>query len=215
MPILKQHKKSRNVILSLYILFIIILGISYAYYSETLSVTGVASIDGYVWPENILPALPEQTENGVNFNESFKSEYIEGNAISNQNRFENINESYDVATSTYKLNITKTYVIEQLVNPKRENFNLNFKIKNLSNLTWENGNTTYEIDSWSNLIDNVNISIDKTSLAPNDIATLNMQFRLTIYGKFGIVEYNDVLTIKANYTVDGQTKTTTVIIDFI
>ena len=165
MPILKQHKKSRNVILSLYILFIIILGISYAYYSETLSVTGVASIDGYVWPENILPALPEQTENGVNFNESFKSEYIEGNAISNQNRFENINESYDVATSTYKLNITKTYVIGQLVSPKRENFNLNFKIKNLSNLTWENGNTTYEIDSWSNLIDNVNISIDKTGKA--------------------------------------------------
>ena len=103
----------------------------------------------------------------------------------------------------------------QLINPKRENFNLNFKIKNLSNITWENGNTTYEIDSWSNLIDNVNISIDKTSLAPNDTATLNMQFRLTIYGKFGVVEYNDVLTIKVNYTVDGEIKTTTVILNFI
>lgn len=215
MPILKQPKKSKNIILSLYIIFILILGISYAFFSDNLTITGITSIDGYVWPEEVLPALPEQTENGVNFNEDFKSEYIEGNAINNQNRFENINESYDVATSTYTLNITKTYVMGQLINPKRENFNLNFKIKNLSNITWENGNTTYEIDSWSNLIDNVNISIDKTSLAPNDTATLNMQFRLTIYGKFGVVEYNDVLTIKVNYTVDGEIKTTTVILNFI
>lgn len=216
MPTLKQNKKFKHPLLLIYIFFLLTLGISYAYLNTTLRISGIATIDGYLWPEEILPTIPEKTENGSQFSDNFQSEYLEGDPISDtaQNRFENVEENYDIATSTYTITITKTYKFGQSFNPDRETFNLNFTIENLSNLTWENGEVTVESESSGNLLSNVSGNIDKTSLAPNDTATLNMQFTLTIYGQF-IVEYTDKITYRINYLVDGEIKTTTVIINFI
>ncbi len=218
MPILKQPKKIKHPLLLLYTLFIISLGISYAYLSTTLRIEGIASIEGFTWPEEVLPALPEKPETGTGsqISDNFQSEYLQGDTIASnvQDRFENVEESYDIATSTYTLNITKSYKFGQMISRDTEDFNLNFTIKNLSNVTWENGEVSVDYESNGNLLSNVTGTIDKTTLAPNDTTTLNMKFTLVVYGQF-IVSYTDKITYKINYLVDGEIKTTTVILNFV
>ena len=206
-----------RIILILYFLFIITLGVSYAYFSTTLKINGIATVDGYVWPEGVLPTVPVKTEEGTQFSTDFQSEYLTGNNISSssQSRFSSINETYDTATSTYTMTITKTYKFGQSFNKNRESFNLNFTIENYSNVTWTNGEVTNTYTSNGNLLSNVSGSIDKTTLAPNETATLNMTFTLVIYGSFNGTTYNDQITYKVNYLVDGEVKTITVIIDFV
>ena len=213
----KSAKRLPEVILLGYFIFIITLGISYAYFSTTLKINGVATVDGYVWPEGVLPTVPVKTEEGTQFSTDFQSEYLTGNNISSssQSRFSSINETYDTATSTYTMTITKTYKFGQSFNKNRESFNLNFTIENYSNVTWTNGEVTNTYTSNGNLLSNVSGSIDKTTLAPNETATLNMTFTLVIYGSFNETTYNDQITYKVNYLVDGEVKTITVIIDFV
>ncbi len=217
MPTLKQTKKFKIPIFLLYIFFIFTLGIAYAYLSSTLKINGIASIEGYLWPEGILPTIPEKTEEGSQFSDNFQSEYLEGTPISSnaQNRFENVQETYDVATSTYTITITKNYTFGQSFNADRESFNLNFTVQNMSNITWTNGNVTTDFNSNGNLLSNVSGTIDKTNLQPNETVTLNMQFTLTIYGSFLGVDYTDEIIYKINYLVDGEVKTTTVVISFV
>lgn len=213
----KSHKNISKLILIGYFIFIIILGISYAYFNTTLKINGVATIDGYVWPSGILPTVPVKTEDGTQFSTDFQSEYLTGNNISSssQSRFSSIEETYDTATSTYIMTIKKTYKIGQSWNKNTENFNLNFTIENYSNITWSNGEVTNTYTSNGNLLSNVNGTIDKTTLAPKEIATLNMTFTLVIYGAFGGTSYTDQITYKVNYLVDGEIKTITVIINFV
>lgn len=216
-----QDKKSHNyfskIVLFGYFIFIILLGISYAYFSSTLKINGVASIDGYVWPEGILPTVPIKTEEGTQFSTEFKSEYLTGNNISSssQSRFNSVNETYDTATSTYTMTITKTYKFGQSWNKNKESFNLNFTLENYSNVTWTNGEVTNTYTSNGDLLSNVSGTIDKTTLAPGESAVLNMQFTLVIYGSFGGTNYTDKITYKVNYLVDGEIKTITVIINFV
>ena len=219
MPTLKPTKKFKmfSLVSLAYLIFIISLGISYAYLSSNLQITGVASIDGYVWPEGVLPTEPVETTEGTQFSTTFQSDYLTGNNISSsaQSRFQNVKESFDVATSTYRMQITKTYRFGQSFNPTTESFNLNFTIKNSSNETWTNGEVVSSYTSNGNLLSNVSGSIDKTTLGSTDTATLNMQFTLVIYGSFAGTVYNDQITYKINYLVGGEVRTTTVIIDFI
>lgn len=216
-----QDKKSHNyfskIVLLGYFIFIILLGISYAYFSSTLKINGVASIDGYVWPEGILPTVPIKTEEGTQFSTEFKSEYLTGNNISSssQSRFNSVNETYDTATSTYTMTITKTYKFGQSWNKNKESFNLNFTLENYSNVTWTNGEVANTYTSNGDLLSNVSGTIDKTTLAPGESAVLNMQFTLVIYGSFGGTNYTDKITYKVNYLVDGEIKTITVIINFV
>ena len=50
----KKFKFSKLAIIFVgYVVFIVVLGISYAYFNTTLRISGVASVDGYVWPEGI------------------------------------------------------------------------------------------------------------------------------------------------------------------
>lgn len=216
-----QDKKSHNyfskIVLLGYFIFIILLGISYAYFSSTLKINGVASIDGYVWPEGILPTVPIKTEEGTQFSTEFKSEYLTGNNISSssQSRFNSVNETYDTATSTYTMTITKTYKFGQSWNKNKESFNLNFTLENYSNVTWTNGEVVNTYTSNGDLLSNVSGTIDKTTLAPGESAVLNMQFTLVIYGSFGGTNYTDKITYKVNYLVDGEIKTITVIINFV
>lgn len=216
-----QDKKSHNyfskIVLFGYFIFIILLGISYAYFSSTLKINGVASIDGYVWPEGILPTVPIKTEEGTQFSTEFKSEYLTGNNISSssQSRFNSVNETYDTATSTYTMTITKTYKFGQSWNKNKESFNLNFTLENYSNVTWTNGEVANTYTSNGDLLSNVSGTIDKTTLAPGESAVLNMQFTLVIYGSFGGTNYTDKITYKVNYLVDGEIKTITVIINFV
>lgn len=211
-----KHNKY-TIILACYVIFIIILGVSYAYFNTTLRINGVASIDGYVWPSGILPTVPVKTEDGTQFSTTFQSEYISGDNVSSsaQSRFQDVNETYDTATSTYMMTITKTYKFGQSWNTTTENFNLNYSILNYSNVTWTNGEVSNTIESNGNLLSNVSGSIDKTTLAPDDTATLNMKFTLKIYGSFAGTSYTDKITYKVNYLVDGEVKTITVIINFI
>lgn len=219
MPTLKPTKKFKmfSLVSLAYLIFIISLGISYAYLSSNLQITGVASIDGYVWPEGVLPTEPVETTEGTQFSTTFQSDYLTGNNISSsaQSRFQNVKESFDVSTSTYRMQITKTYRFGQSFNPTTESFNLNFTIKNSSNETWTNGEVVSSYTSNGNLLSNVSGSIDKTTLGSTDTATLNMQFTLVIYGSFAGTRYNDQITYKINYLVGGEVRTTTVIIDFI
>ena len=216
-----QDKKSHNyfskIVLLGYFIFIILLGISYAYFSSTLKINGVASIDGYVWPEGILPTVPIKTEEGTQFSTEFKSEYLTGNNISSssQSRFNSVNETYDTATSTYTMTITKTYKFGQSWNKNKESFNLNFTLENYSNVTWTNGEVANTYTSNGDLLSNFSVTIDKTTLAPGESAVLNMQFTLVIYGSFGGTNYTDKITYKVNYLVDGEIKTITVIINFV
>ena len=216
-----QDKKSHNyfskIVLLGYFIFIILLGISYAYFSSTLKINGVASIDGYVWPEGILPTVPIKTEEGTQFSTEFKSEYLTGNNISSssQSRFNSVNETYDTATSTYTMTITKTYKFGQSWNKNKESFNLNFTLENYSNVTWTNGEVANTYTSNGDLLSNVSGTIDKTTLAPGESSVLNMQFTLVIYGSFGGTNYTDKITYKVNYLVDGEIKTITVIINFV
>lgn len=216
-----QDKKSHNyfskIVLFGYFIFIILLGISYAYFSSTLKINGVASIDGYVWPEGILPTVPIKTEEGTQFSTKFKSEYLTGNNISSssQSRFNSVNETYDTATSTYTMTITKTYKFGQSLNKNKESFNLNFTLENYSNVTWTNGEVANTYTSNGDLLSNVSGTIDKTTLAPGESSVLNMQFTLVIYGSFGGTNYTDKITYKVNYLVDGEIKTITVIINFV
>ena len=195
-----QDKKSHNyfskIVLFGYFIFIILLGISYAYFSSTLKINGVASIDGYVWPEGILPTVPIKTEEGTQFSTEFKSEYLTGNNISSssQSRFNSVNETYDTATSTYTMTITKTYKFGQSWNKNKESFNLNFTLENYSNVTWTNGEVANTYTSNGDLLSNVSGTIDKTTLAPGESAVLNMQFTLVIYGSFGGTNYTDKIT---------------------
>lgn len=219
MPTLKPTKKFKmfSLVSLAYLIFIISLGISYAYLSSNLQITGVASIDGYVWPEGVLPTEPVETTEGTQFSTTFQSNYLTGNNISSsaQSRFRNIEESFDVSTSTYRMQITKTYRFGQSFNRTTESFNLNFTIKNSSNETWTNGEVVSSYTSNGNLLSNVSGSIDKTTLEAADTATLNMQFTLVIYGSFGGTVYNDQITYKINYLVGEEVRTTTVIINFI
>ena len=214
----KKFKLNVNIVVFLgYFIFIILLGISYAYFNTTLRINGVASVDGYVWPEGILPTVPVKTENGTQFSTTFQSEYISGDNVSSsaQSRFQNVNETYDTATSTYTMTISKTYKFGQSWNTTTENFNLNYSILNYSNVTWTNGEVTNTAESNGSLLSNVSGTIDKTTLAPDDTATLNMKFTLKIYGSFAGTNYIDKITYKVNYLVDGEVKTITVIINFI
>lgn len=216
-----QDKKSHNyfgkIVLFGYFIFIILLGVSYAYFSTTLKINGVASIGGYVWPEGILPTVPIKTGDGTQFSTDFQSEYLTGNNISSssQSRFSSINETYDTSTSTYTMTVTKTYKLGQSWNKNKENFNLNFTLENYSNVTWTSGEVTNTYTSNGNLLSNVSGTIDKTTLAPGENAILNMQFTLVIYGSFGGTNYTDQITYKVNYLVDGKIKTITVIINFV
>ena len=218
---LSQNKKFKPnihiIVLGCYIVFVLSLGLSYAYLSTTLRITGVTSIDGYTWPEGVLPTVPVQTEEGTQFSTDFQSKYVSGNNISSnaQSRFDNVSENYDVATSTYTMMIKKNYKFGQSINPTTENFNLNFSIENYSNVTWTNGEVTNTIESNGNLLSNVSGTVDKKNLAPNDTATLNMKFTLKIYGSFVGTNYTDKITYKVNYLVDGEVKTITVIINFV
>lgn len=213
----ESHRNLSKIILMCYLLFVILLGISYAYFSTTLKINGIASIDGYVWPEGVLPTVPVKTDEGTQFSTDFKSEYLTGNNISSssQSRFSSIEETYDTSTSTYNMTIKKTYKFGQSWNKNTENFNLNFTIENYSTVTWTNGEVTNTYTSNGNLLSNVNGTIDKTTLAPADTATLNMTFSLIIYGSFGGTTYTDQITYKVNYLVDGEVKTITVIINFV
>ena len=214
----KKFKLSKGMlILFCYVIFIVVLGISYAYFNTTLRISGVASVDGYVWPEGILPTVPVKTEDGTQFSTSFKSEYVSGDNVSSsaQSRFQNVNETYDTATSTYTMTIKKTYKFGQSWNTTTENFNLNYSILNYSSVTWANGEVTNTAESNGNLLSNVSGSIDKTTLAPDDTATLNMKFTLKIYGGFAGTNYTDKITYKVNYLVDGEVKTIKVIINFV
>lgn len=213
----KYHNYFSKIVLFGYFIFIILLGISYAYFSSTLKINGVASIDGYVWPEGILPTVPIKTEEGTQFSTEFQSEYLTGNNISSssQSRFSSVNETYDTATSTYTMTITKTYKFGQSWNKNTERFNLNFTLENYSNVTWTNGEVANTYTSNGDLLSNVSGTIDKTTLAPGESAVLNMQFTLVIYGSFGGTNYTDKITYKVNYLVDGEIKTITVIINFV
>lgn len=221
MPKLSQTKKCRKnfsffIILG-YTIFVVILGVTYAYFSSTLRINGLVSIDGYVWPEGILPTVPVETDEGTQFSTSFQSDYLTGDNISSsaQGRFDNVNEEYDASTSTYHMTITKNYAFLQSFRPTTENFNLNFTIENYSTSVWTDGNVTNSYSSNGNLLSNVSGTIDKTTLAPNETVTLNMQFTLKIYGSFNGTSYTDQIIYKVNYTVDGEIRTTTVIIDFV
>ena len=140
MPKLLRDKKFKinftTLILFGYFIFIITLGVSYAYFSTTLRITGVATVDGYVWPEGILPTVPVKTEDGTQFSTTFQSEYISGDNVSSsaQSRFSDVSESYDTSTSTYTMTIKKTYKFGQSWNTTTENFNLNYSILNYSNI---------------------------------------------------------------------------------
>ena len=193
------------------------MSLSYAYFSSTLKINGVATIDGYIWPDGILPTVPVKTEEGTQFSTDFQSEYLTGNNISSssQSRFSSVNETYDTATSTYTMTITKTYKLGQSWNKNTESFNLNFTIENYSNVTWTNGEVQNTYTSSGNLLSNVEGTLDKTTLSPGETATLNMTFTLVIYGAFGGTTYEDQITYKANYLVDGEVKTITVIINFV
>ena len=78
MPTLKPTKKFKmfSLVSLAYLIFIISLGISYAYLSSNLQITGVASIDGYVWPEGVLPTEPVETTEGTQFSTTFQSDYL-------------------------------------------------------------------------------------------------------------------------------------------
>ena len=221
MPKLLRDKKFKinftTLILFGYFIFIITLGVSYAYFSTTLRITGVATVDGYVWPEGILPTVPVKTEDGTQFSTTFQSEYISGDNVSSsaQSRFSDVSESYDTSTSTYTMTIKKTYKFGQSWNTTTENFNLNYSILNYSSVTWTSGEVTNTYESNGSLLSNVSGTIDKATLAPDDTATLNMKFTLKIYGSFAGTSYTDKITYKVNYLVDGEVKAITVIINFV
>lgn len=201
----------------LYFVFVLALGVSYAYFSSTLRITGIASIDGYVWPEGVLPTVPVKTEDGTQFSTDFTSEYVSGNNISSsaQSRFDNVSEVYDTATSTYTMTIKKNYKFGQSWSTTTESFNLNFTIENYSSVTWTSGEVSNTYESNGNLLSGVSGTIDKTVLAPSETATLNMLFTLKIYGAFAGNSYTDKITYQVNYLVDGEVKTITVIINFV
>ena len=214
----KKFKPSKlMIIFACYVVFTIILGVSYAYFNTTLRINGVASVDGYVWPEGILPTVPVKTEDGTQFSTTFQSEYISGDNVSSsaQSRFSDVSESYDTSTSTYTMTIKKTYKFGQSWNTTTENFNLNYSILNYSSVTWTSGEVTNTYESNGSLLSNVSGTIDKATLAPDDTATLNMKFTLKIYGSFAGTSYTDKITYKVNYLVDGEVKAITVIINFV
>lgn len=57
--------------------------------------------------------------------------------------------------------------------------------------------------------------MDNTTLAPGEVATLNMSFSLTICGKNKGTLYNEEITYKVNYLVNNEVRTTTVILKFV
>ena len=137
-PIKKSLKTLPQVIVLGYFLFIILLGISYSYFSTTLKINGVATLVQEEWPDGILPAEPVKPETGTGsqISRSFQSEYLTGTEISStaQAKFGSVTETYDTASSTYTINITKTATNGNAARPI-ENFNLNFQIQNTSNVT--------------------------------------------------------------------------------
>ncbi|MCI6266753.1 MAG: hypothetical protein MR598_07920 [Erysipelotrichaceae bacterium] len=183
-----------------------------------MKISGIASIEEAEWPEGVLPTEPVTPESGTGsqISSSFQSEYLTGNSVSStaQAKFSSVTETYDTASSTYTINITKTATNGNSAKPT-EIFNLNFQIKNISNVTWTSGEVTNTYTSNGNFLSDVVGIIDNTTIAPGEIATLNMSFSLIICGKNKGTLYNEEITYKINYLVNNEVRTTTVILKFI
>ena len=181
-----KNNRVIKVFLIVIVVYLLCMSVGYAFFSETLTINGLASTDvlydGDTLPVDIV-VLDSSTgrhviQNGTKTGLSFKSENLQDD--------------------TYTLNMAKGF----LISGGRSTIEYTIAITNTSNYTMTNGTVSTQIVDAGSTLENASATIDKTTVASGETVYITMRMEANITWRYN----TETAKATISYDIGGVTR---------